>query len=290
MNISYDWYRIFYYVALNGNLTAAAEKLYVSQSAVSQSIKQLENSLGCNLFIRTTKGVRLTTEGEILYEYISKGIEHIKLGEKQLALQLNMESGEIHIGASDMTLEYYLLPYLEEFHKLFPKIKINITNGSTPETIKLLEKDIIDFAVISEPVPELKNCSVIPVSEIEDVFICGTDYNNQTITLNNLNTFPLIMLEKNTSTRKYIDTFFADNSISLSPEFELATSSLIVQFVKRNLGIGCVVRNFAEEALRSGKINEIILEKQIPKRHLCIVKKLTSISRASEKLLDLLLK
>ena len=124
MNISYDWYRIFYYVALNGNITIASEQLFISQPAVSQSIKQLESSLGCILFIRTAKGVKLTEEGKVLYQHIAKGIEQIKLGEKRLKSQLSLESGEIHIGASDMTLEYLLLPYLEEFHNLYPKIKI----------------------------------------------------------------------------------------------------------------------------------------------------------------------
>ena len=292
MNISYDWYKIFYYVALNGNITTAAEQLFISQPAVSQSIKQLESSLDCKLFIRTTKGVKLTVEGEVIYQHISKGIEQIKLGEKRLESQLNLESGEIHIGASDMTLEYFLLPYLETFHRLYPKIKISITNGPTPETISILEDDIIDFGVISEPVPDIKNFSVIPVREIEDIFICGTEFieitKNQ-ISLEKLVSMPLILLEPNTSTRKYINTYLKENDIIISPEFELATSSLIVQFVKRNLGIGCVVRDFAEVDLKDGFVYEVKLENQIAKRHICIIKKPSMISKASEKLLEILL-
>ena len=140
MNISYDWYKIFYEVAKTKNITDASKNLYVSQPAVSQIIKQLEEKLKVELFIRTQKGVGLTKEGEILYNYISAAIE-----------QINLDSGEIRIGSSDMCLKYYLLPYLEEFQGKYPKIKINITNCPTPETIKLLEEDKIDFGLISQP-------------------------------------------------------------------------------------------------------------------------------------------
>lgn len=292
MNISYDWYKVFYYVALNESITAASEQLFISQPAVSQSIKHLESSLGCMLFVRTPKGVKLTAEGNIIYHHISKGIEQIKLGEKNLGSHLTLESGEIHIGASDMTLEYYLLPFLEKFHLQHPKIKISITNGPTPETIQILENEIIDFGVISEPIDNIKGFSIIPVKEIEDIFICGKEFAEITknkISLEKLVSMPIILLEPNTSTRKHIDSFFIDNNLTISAEFELATSSLIVQFVKRNLGIGCIVRDFAKEDLRSGLVFEINLVKEIPKRNMCIIKKRSATSKASEELLKLLL-
>ncbi|MHB1153347.1 MAG: LysR family transcriptional regulator [Eubacteriales bacterium] len=291
MNISYDWYRTFYYAALNGNITAASEQLYISQPAVSQSIKQLENSLGCKLFVRTPKGVKLTAEGRIIYQHVSKGIEQIQLGEKRLESQLSLESGEIHIGASDMTLEYYLLPYLEKFHRLYPKIKISITNGPTPETIHKLDDELIDFGVISEPISDHHDFLIIPVKEIEDIFICGAEFADiadNPITLEELVSMPLIMLESNTSTRKYIDVYLNENNIIVSPEFELATSSLIVQFAIRNLGIGSVVRDFAYDDLKKGLVYEVKLEKKIAKRHICLIKKTAAVSRASEKLLELL--
>ncbi len=292
MNISFDWYKTFYYAALYGNITAASEQLYISQPAVSQSIKQLENSLGCKLFVRTPKGVKLTAEGRIIYHHVSKGIEQILLGEKRLESQLSLESGEIHIGASDMTLEYYLLPYLEKFHRLYPKIKISITNGPTPETIHILDDDKIDFGVISEPISDHHDFLIIPVKEIEDIFICGAEFAaiaDNPISLEELVSMPLIMLESNTSTRKYIDAYLYENNIIISPEFELATSSLIVQFAIRNLGIGCVVRDFADNDLKNGLVYEIKLEKKIAKRHICLIKKTAAVSRASEKLLELLI-
>ena len=120
MNISYDLYRLFYMVAKKGSITAAAEALYISQPAVSQSIRQLEEGLGCRLFLRTAKGVTLTAEGRELYGYVSVGIDELEKGEKRLSALVNLDSGEMHIGASDMTIQFYLLPYLEKFHEQYP--------------------------------------------------------------------------------------------------------------------------------------------------------------------------
>ena len=292
MNNSYDWYKVFCCVVQNGNITNAAAQLFISQPAVSQCIKQLESSLGCKLLIRTPKGVKATYEGEHLYRHIAKGIEQFEIGEKRLRACLNLDIGEIYIGASDMTLEYFLLPYLERFHASYPDIKVRITNGPTPETVRILEEDKIDFGIISEPAPEVENFDVIPVREIEDIFICGKEFAKNRVKnkkIENPAAFPLIMLEPNTSTRKHINNYFENNDIAVCPEFELATSSLIVQFVKRNLGVGCVVRDFAEEELDKGCILELKPEKPIPKRRICVIKKHTPCSLAAERLLEIIL-
>jgi DNA-binding transcriptional LysR family regulator len=109
MTVNLEYYRIFYYTAKHKSITLAANELFISQPAVSQAIKQLENSIGGKLFFRTPKGVKLTSEGEILYRYISKGYEQIILGENKFKELLALETGEIRIGASDMTLQFYLL-------------------------------------------------------------------------------------------------------------------------------------------------------------------------------------
>ncbi|MDD4125033.1 MAG: LysR family transcriptional regulator [Eubacteriales bacterium] len=292
MNESLERYRIFYYTALCGNITAAAEKLYVSQPAVSQSIKQLERSLGCALFVRTSKGVTLTAEGKTLFQYVSKGVEQFQLGENRLREQLALDDGVIYIGASDMTLEFFLLPYLEKFHRMYPKIRISVTNGPTPETIKKLDGNLIDFGVVTEPVTASRGYGVIPVKQIEDIFICGKEYKSlasDTFKAASLAAFPLVMLESNTSTRRYAEDFLRQNNVNITPEFELATSSLIVQFVKRGLGIGCVVRDFAEKAMEEKSVFKLTLDLEIPKRNICIVKKDDINSKAAEKLLELLL-
>ena len=140
-----EYYKVFYEVARCGSVTLAARQLSISQPAVSQSVKLLENALGTQLFIRSVKGVKLTQEGELLYAHVSKGIEQIELGERKLGQMMNLELGEIHIGASDMTLRFYLLPFLERFHEICPGIRIEVSNAPTPETLKSLKEGKIDF-------------------------------------------------------------------------------------------------------------------------------------------------
>ncbi len=293
MNISYDWYRIFAAVAECKSITAAAEKLFISQPAVSQCIRQLEDAVGCQLFSRNPKGVNLTTEGEALFVHVSAGLKAFSDGERKLTSMLRLDTGEIRIGASDMTLAYCLLPHLEKFHTLHPGIKISITNQTTPETVSLMSDGKIDFAAVSEPV----NCpgsdiSVIPVREIEDIFICGSRYADRfsdSVLLSLLPADQLIMLEKKTSTRAFLDEEFKKRSYSAEPKFELATSALIVQFAARNLGIGCVVSDFAKEAMERGEVTEIRLSDPLPPRHISILRRMSDCSRAADALMNLIL-
>jgi len=287
MNISYDWYRIFDCVAGYGSITVAAEKLFISQPAVSQTIKQLEETLGCALFLRTSKGVRLTAEGEILYKYISEGTAAFSEGERRLTAMLRLDAGEIRIGASDMTLEYCLLPYLELFHKKYPKVRIAITNNPTPQTLELLKQGKIDFAAVSEPF----NCpdfETTPVREIRDIFVCAPDHETPEGTRIGDIKDELILLERNTSTRTFIDSEFKARGICASPEFELATSPQIVGFAARNMGVGCVVADFAKQAISSGKVKEIKVSDPLPPRHICIIRDNCARSIAADKLLDII--
>ena len=174
MDINLEYYKIFYYTAKQKSVTLAAEKLSISQPAVSQAIKHLEKDLGCALFVRTAKGVRLTKEGEMLFSYVERGYEAILSGEKRLLEMLNLEKGEICIGASDMTLKYYLLPYLERFHEKYPNIRVTVTNAPTPETLQHLADGRIDFGIVSSPVEPQGWLKIIPVKEIRDVF-CGRE-------------------------------------------------------------------------------------------------------------------
>lgn len=290
MDISYDWFRIFCSVAECGNITMAAENLFISQPAVSQSIRQLEESVGCTLFIRSAKGVKLTAEGELLHSYVSQGINLFDIGERKLKSMISLDLGEIRIGASDMTLEFCLLPYLEIFHKEYPNVTVKITNNPTPETLELLKKDEIDFAVVSEPIFSDNKFKIIPVREIEDIFICGTDYKiNDGIYVNDLPADQLILLEKNTSTRNYIDAEFEKRNYIAAPKFELATSSLLVRFAEKNLGISCVVSDFAQKAIENGSVRKIEIKDSLNPRNICIVKKRTENSIAANKIMEMIL-
>ena len=285
-------YKVFYYVAKCGSVTKAAGELSISQPAVSQAVKQLENTLDVSLFHRAAKGVRLTGEGELLYSYVAKGYEQIELGVKKVHQMQNMELGEVRIGASDMTLQFYLLPYLEKFHEKYPGIKVIVSNAPTPETLNSLREGRIDFGIVSTPFPDRPDIQMIPVREIEDVFVAGRrffGYKNKMLDFQELESLPLIFLEKNTSSRSYMDEFLAGNGVYVQPEFELATSDMIVQFVRRNLGVGCVMRDFARDYVESGLLFELRFNKMIPKRQFCVVRNTKMpMAPAAEKLLEVI--
>lgn len=285
-------YKVFYYVAKCKSITVAAKQLSVSQPAVSQSVKQLEGLLGTELLKRNAKGVGLTKEGEVLFSYVQKGYEHIELGVEKLEKMLNMELGEIRIGASDMTLKYFLLPYLEKFHELYPGIKVIVTNAPTPETIKIMQSGKIDFGVVSTPFEQKRGLEAIPVRKIEDVFVAGRHflpYKNRMLDYHDLEELPLICLEKNTSTRNYVDTHLASYGVFVSPEFELATSDMIVQFALRNLGIGCVVKDFAKDYIDNGMLFELRFNTMLPKRDFFVITdSQVPLSTAAQNLLELI--
>ena len=292
MNYSLEYYKVFYYAARYSSLTLAATELAISQPAVSQALKQLEGALGAKLFVRASRGIRLTPEGDVLYEHIKAAYEQIELGEKMLSSMLQLDYGELKIGASDMTLKYYLLPLLEKYHEQFPGIKVTVTNAPTPATLNLLRQRKIDFGVVSTPLGSGQELNVLPVKEIEDIFVAGRkfiQYKNRMLDFKELEKLPIIALEGSTSTWNYINGFLKKNNVELYPEFELATSDMIVQFALRSLGVGSVVREFAAEYLDNGKLFELRFNKIIPKRQICVVTDAgMPLSRAAQELLGMI--
>ena len=280
-----ELYKTFYYVAKAGSITAAAQQLSLTQPAVSQSMKQLEAQLNVSLFQRTAKGIRLTKEGEILFPYAESCCESIRQGEQKLKELMNLDLGEIRIGASDMTLKYYLLPFLEQFRRRYPKIKVIVSNSPTPETLTALSENRIDLGVVSSPLPALNDFVAHKVREVQDIFVAAGRFwelKNKQLSYEMLEQLPVICLEKNTS------TFLAQNQVFLAPEFELATSDMIVQFALRNLGIGCVMKDFALEALESGELFELCFTPVMPPRSFYLIHRETrSLAPAAQKFITL---
>ncbi len=287
-----EYFKVFYYTAKCGSVTKAADALMISQPAVSQSLKQLEKSLGVRLFERASRGVKLTREGQLLYSYVQKGYEQIETGVEKIVQMQNLELGEVHIGASDMTLRFYLLPFLEKFHEEYPEIKVIVNNAPTPETLELLRDGKIDFGVVSTPFEAEDDIEKTDVREIEDVFVAGRrfiSFKNKMLDFRDLEQLPMIFLENNTSTRSYMDGYLAREGVVLQPEFELATSDMIVQFTLRNLGVGCVVRDFAAEYLESGRLFELRFKKLIPRRTFSVVRNTRqTLSAAAGRLLEIM--
>lgn len=292
MDISLEYYKIFYYVGKLKSITLAAEELAVSQPAVSQAVKHLEAALGSPLFIRTSKGVRFTTEGEMLYSFVQRGYEYIRQGEHKFKQMLELETGEIRIGASDMTLQFYLLEVLEQFHEKYPKIKVTVTNAPTPETLKHLQDGKIDFGVVSTPINSRREWRKQTVRRIEDVFVAGKNFSElkgKKLSYRLLEELPIMCLEGNTSTRNYVDGFLKQNGVVLRPEFELATSNMLIQFAVKGLGIASVVKDFAEEYLKSGELFRLEFEQDIPQREFCVIRdERIPMSAAAEKLLEII--
>lgn len=292
MDVNLELYKIFYHVVKAGSISKASQELYISQPAVSQSIKKLESRIGGQLFTRAPKGIVLTPEGEVLFKYIEQGYNMFLLAEKKFQEAINLDTGTIRIGASDMTLKYFLLPHLEEFHQRYAKVKIKVTNMPSPQTIEALKTGAIDFGVVSLPLASDDSLEVNPVMEIQDCFVANEQFQElagREVSIHELVNYPLIMLERKTATRQYIDDYLLKHSITLEPEFELATSDLIVEFACRGLGVSCVVRDFAREDIEKGVLFEIDLKEKIPARQIAVVAlKNVPLTAAAKKFMELL--
>lgn len=274
MDINLEYFKIFYYVAITGSITAAAKELHISQPAVSQAIRNFEESLGGTVFVRGAKGVSLTREGEQLFYYVARGYEQIENGVKQYEALKNLSGGMIRLGASDMTLRFYILPYLEKFCEQYPQIKVSVTNAPTPKTLRHLEEGNIDFGVVSTPFHQRENYRVIPVRQIEDVFVVGEKYKHLAGGIHEyslLEQYPYICLDGETSGRAYVDSFLEQQGVRIKPEFALATSDMMISFVKRGFGIASIVKDFVKEEIEKGILYEIKFNRKIPDRQFAIV-------------------
>lgn len=273
MSVSFDAYKVFYYVAKHKNITNAASALYLTQPTVSHTVAGLEKALGCQLFIRSKKGVQLTPEAELIYDYIEKACQNIWEAEHVLNHHLSMTDGLVRIGASETTLHHFLLPYLRAFKDRYPRIRLRISNTTTPAAVSSLKKGLIDFAVIISPEPE-EGLSIRPVASLEDVFIAGESFSQLKGTelhIRDLSDYPLICLEKGTSTRECLERFFEERQCQLVPDIELATTDLITPMVAHNLGIGFVPLAFARQALEDGLVFRLSVRDAPPKRSVCLV-------------------
>ena len=286
---NYEHYKIFCKIVECESISKAAEKLYVSQPAVSLAIKQLESALNAKLFFRTQRGVNLTTEGRLLYEYVNHGCNIIRAGEEKLKELDALEAGEISIGASEMTLRFFLLPFIEQFHKDFPSVKIKVSDAPTPATLRHLKEGQIDFGVISEPFDMSNaNFKFKPVKTVQDILIAGEKFKDITeLRAKDLTGFPFIMLESGTSTRLYIEKYLKANNVELTPEIELATSGLIIEFIKRGMGIGFILEDYAADELAAGSLRRINLTPELePRRFYIVTHAKLPITSAAKKLLE----
>lgn len=274
MNISYETYRIFYYVATCGSISAAAKKLLISQPAVTFQIQSLETQLGLTLFIRTKKGVTLTDEGKVFYEYIKKGIESFTNGENALTNMKNLDYGIIRIGASTTVSKHILMPYLEKFHEEYPNIDIRIVNTLTEDLLKELRNGNLDMLVLNLPTKEAKDLNIIKIKEVHDTFVGNKKYFEKTkgkLTIENLNKYPLLFQKSPSNTRTFLDNYLKKNKQEITPKMEIVSYNLIMDFVASGFGIGYATKEFIQKELEENKLYEIPITPPIPERHIGIV-------------------
>jgi DNA-binding transcriptional LysR family regulator len=268
LDINYELYKVFYHVAKTLSFSEAADALFISQSAVSQSIKTLEKRLNQPLFIRSTKRVALTKEGELLLKHIEPAVNLITRGENQLCA--DPKSGiQLRIGASDTICRYYLVPYLNAFHTKFPNIHIKVSNGTSIQCAKMLERNEVDVIVTNSPNSALNDLmDIIPVKEFKDVFIAKKGLfplHGRPISFQELQKYPILMLEKRSTTSMFLHNLFLEKSLDLVPAIELASNDLLIDLAKIGLGIA-FVPDFCIKDMRDLAIIET--EQEIPSRKL----------------------
>ena len=267
-----------------GNISAAAQNLFISQSAVSQSVKQLEEQLQVRLFSRSTRGVSLTSEGKLLLEYVSHALGLLQSGEEKIAASRQLLTGELIIGASDTVTKTYLLSRLEAFHKDYPDIRIRILNGTTSMVLDYLHAGQVDIAFASEA-PDETVYSVRHCVDTHTIFVAAPDYLefDKVYTMEEIAALPLILLERKASSRVYVERYFQDHGVQIHPEIELGSHNLLISLARIGLGVACVTEEFSLSGLSRGVIVPLKTDFEIPPRAvtMCTLQGVTPTSAAN---------
>jgi len=269
MEVNYELYKFFNEVAKAGNVTRASERLFVSQSAVSQAIRQLEERLECKLFSRSTRGVELTAEGTMLYSYISKATTLIENAQDKLLKMKELSEGEIVIGASDTACSLYLLPILEKFSTKYPEINISVINRTTRELLTLLKSGTVDISFVNLPVEDDSMLEITPIMQTHDCFVAGEKYASlakRKISLESLNDIPVLMLDESSITRQQMDLFLLARGIKIKPSIELESLSLLAEFAKIGLGVAATIKEDVQKMLDTGELHELSFNVPLPTR------------------------
>lgn len=289
MKTKLDYYRVFYETARFCSFSTAAQHLYISQSAISQCIHQLENDLNVQLFVRTRKGVSLTSEGKILFLKVENAINSIEQGESQLERLRHLEAGELKIAAGDTITTQFLLKYLEEFHASYPDIRIEMANSYSSQMLNLVKEGKADLAFVNMPLQD-DDLVIEPCLEINDVFVCGPDFEvKDSYSWEEIAELPLILIEKNASSRHFLEKNFSERDISLNPQIEVAVHDLLIRFASIHLGVSCVIEQFSKEELDKGLIKKIAINPPLPARSIgCAYLKNAPLSYAAKAFMELI--
>lgn len=276
MNSNFEYYKIFYYVAKYENLTKAATALKTSQPAVTRTIHKLEGELGCRLFTRSKTGMKLTPEGRTFYGYVAAGCAQFFKGENDLSNLISLENGTIYISATETALHCYLFQAMEEFNSLYPNVRFKILNNSTTESVNAVKEGKVDLAFVSANLQVAKPLRMKILRKYRDILIAGKRFEElkagkEELSLKELVSYPWISLTAETISRRFLNEYFEKNSLTFTPDMELATTDMILPAVRHNLGLGFIPAEFADSELKSGQVFEIKVKEKLPERNIILI-------------------
>lgn len=278
--------RIFYTVASLESVSKASLRLHISQPAVSQNIKTLEQEIGFSLFFRTNKGVKLTNEGTEIFNYCKAIFKQVDLLNQTLQDLSTLEAGILNIGASDTVCKYYLIDILKKFEENYPKIRYRVTNCTTNESLVLLKQHSVDVAFIHAPIHK-ENFTYHNCLKLEDVFVCSYEFDDSKIKhLSDLLNYRILLLEESSHSRKVLDNNLLKYNIKLKPKFELASLDLLIEFCKKNMGIICVSKQYIEKELKNKELKIINIEEKLDDRYITLAYDNEYLSNAAKKLIN----
>lgn len=286
MNVDLELYKVFYVVAKNKHMTRASEELYISQPAISQSIKKLEDQLGGTLFLRSNKGMELTEEGKMFYEYVKGALELIGNAENEFTSFKDLSKGEIKVGCSTTLTKLILMDALENFHKDYPNININIVNGLTSNLINDLKLGKLDFVIFNESNVKENNLYLEKIKELKQGFVYNPDYYTDNVkTFSDLNKLPLILQNGESNSRKLLDYIALQEHVKLIPRMEVVSQELISEFANIGLGVGFVIIDLANRNFKN--LKELEINKTIPNINVYLaLNKSVLLTFASKKFLE----
>ena len=280
--------RVFYHVAKTEQISKAAEILNVSQPAISQHIKTLEDQIGFKLFSRSKKGVKLTQEAEEIFAYCKNIFAQVESINHTLQNISSLDTGILRIGASDTICKYYLIDKLKTFEELYPKIRYRVTNCTTNESLTLLKNNDVDIAFVHTPVTN-QNFTFRPCLTLEDYFVCSKDFDcSQIKELSDLTKYRTLLLEKSSHSRKSLDSNLLRYNVELRPKFELASLDLLIEFAKKNMGIICVSKQYIKTELESQELKIIPLKEKLDLRSISLAFDNNTISHAAKRFMEIL--
>ena len=274
MNANFEYYKVFYYVSKYENLTKAASVLKTSQPAVTRTIHNLENILGCRLFTRSKSGMKLTPEGKIFYQYVAAGCAQFFKAEDNLNNLISLENGTIYISATETALHCYLFEAVRDFNIQYPNVHFKILNNSTTDSVNALKEGKVDLAVVSASLQLAEPLKMKVVRKYREILIGGSRFaelKGRQTSLEELSAYPWISLTSDAISRRFLKEYFSKNGLQFSPDVELATTDMILPAVRYNMGIGFLPEECAGDDLESGKVFEIDVNETLPERSIILI-------------------